>query len=62
VDAELREGPLVDQQLQALARGELLLLVLALDLLGAAAFAEAHLERAELVGQRAEARSRRGRS
>ena len=58
VDAQLDEGALVDQQLEPLARGELVLLVLALDLLLAAALPGLLAPLVQIVDERPQGRSR----
>ena len=58
VDAELRERALVDQQRQPLARGELALLVLARDLLLAAAELRVLATLVQLLHERAQRRAR----
>ena len=58
VDAQLGERALVDQQRQALARGELVRGVLALDLLLAAALAGALAALVEVLDERAQRRAR----
>src|ERR687893_2480999 len=57
VDSELDEGPLVDQQGEPLARGQLLALVLLSDLLLAAAELDLLAALAQVVDQRAQDRA-----
>jgi hypothetical protein len=54
VDAHLGPGALVDQQRQPFARGQLLALVLLLDLLGAAALLDLAAALVQLLDERPE--------
>src|SRR5437588_6706672 len=59
VDTELHEGPLVDEQVEALARGELVALVLQGDLLLAAARSGPLAALVEVLDERPEGRPHR---
>jgi hypothetical protein len=60
VDPELDEGPGVDQQIQSLARGELVTRVLGGDLLLAPAELDLLAPRAQVLGERAQQAGGRG--